>query len=85
MQTINMPKEVLSMKRNPVKGSIPIVLAIFLTGCCCGGGKETVIVPPVDDSATVGQQLQDLKAAHEQGAMTDEEYEKQKENVLKAK
>ena len=73
------------MKRNPVKGSIPIVLAIFLTGCCCGGGKETVIVPPVDGSATVGQQLQDLKVAHEQGAMTDKEYEKQKENVLKAK
>ena len=89
MQTVNLPKEILSMKRNLVKGLIFIVLTIFLTGCCCGGGKETVVVKteaatPEGGGATAGQQLQDLKGAHDQGAITDEEFEKSKEKVLKA-
>ena len=89
MQTVNLPKEILSMKRNLVKGLIFIVLTIFLTGCCCGGGKETVVVTPATDTpegggATAGQQLQDLKAAQDQGAITEEEFEKSKEKVLKA-
>ena len=77
------------MKRNLVKGLIFIVLTIFLTGCCCGGGKETVVVTPAETTtegggATAGQQLQDLKAAQDQGAITEEEFEKSKEKVLKA-
>jgi hypothetical protein len=89
MQTVNLPKEILSMKRNLVKGLIFIVLTIFLTGCCCGGGKETVVITPAEGTpegggATAGQQLQDLKAAQDQGAITDEEFEKSKEKVLKA-
>jgi hypothetical protein len=77
------------MKRNLVKGLIFIVLTIFLTGCCCGGGKETVVVKteaatPEGGGATAGQQLQDLKGARDQGAITDEEFEKSKEKVLKA-
>lgn len=77
------------MKRNLVKGLIFIVLTIFLTSCCCGGGKETVVVTPAEATpegggATAGQQLQDLKAAQDQGAITEEEFEKSKEKVLKA-
>ena len=77
------------MKRNLIKGLIFIVLTVFLTGCCCGGGKETVVVTPAETTtegggATAGQQLQDLKAAQDQGAITDEEFEKSKEKVLKA-
>ena len=77
------------MKRNLVKGLIFIVLTVFLTGCCCGGGKETVVVVPATATpegggATSGQQLQDLKAAQDKGAITEEEFEKSKEKVLKA-
>ena len=76
------------MKRNLFKGLIFVVLTVFLTGCCCGRGKETVVVVPAAATpaggATSGQQLQDLKAAHDQGAITDEEFEKSKEKVLKA-
>ena len=81
------------MKRHLFKGLIFVVLTVFLTGCCCGRGKETVVVVPAAATpaaatpaggATSGQQLQDLKAAHDQGAITDEEFEKSKEKVLKA-
>ena len=78
------------MKRNLAKGLIFIVLTIFLTGCCCGGGKETVVVTPEATTpeggagATAGQQLQDLKAAQDQGAITDEEFQESKEKILKA-
>ena len=78
------------MKRNLAKGLIFIVLTIFLTGCCCGGGKETVVVTPEAASpesgggATAGQQLQDLKAAEEQGAITEKEFQESKEKILKA-
>ena len=86
------------MKRHLFKGLIFVVLTVFLTGCCCGRGKETVVVAPAAATpaaatpaaatpaggATSGQQLQDLKAAHDQGAITDEEFEKSKEKVLKA-
>lgn len=75
------------MKRNLVKSLIFIFLTIFVTGCC-GGGKETVVVAPAAATpaggATAGQQLQDLKAAQDQGAITEEEFEKSKEKVLKA-
>lgn len=46
--------------------------------------KETVVVPSEGSKATAGKQLQDLKAAHDQGAITDEEFEKAKEKILKA-
>lgn len=72
------------MKRNLVVGLIFVSLTLFLTGCC-GGGKETVVVPPpTNGGATAGQQLQDLKAAQDQGAITQEEFEASKEKVLKA-
>jgi hypothetical protein len=61
-----------------------LFLATLLTACC-GGGKETVVVEkPAGSSTTTGQQLQDLKAAHDQGAITDKEFEEQKEKILKA-
>ena len=72
------------MKRHIVVALSTLVLALFLAGCC-GGGTETVVVEkPMEGGATTGQQLQDLKAAHDQGALTDEEYEQQKEKILKA-
>ena len=78
------------MKRHLTKSMIFIALTIFLTGCCCGGGKETVVVTPEATTpeggagATAGQQLQDLKAAEEKGAITEEEFQESKEKILKA-
>jgi hypothetical protein len=85
------------MKRNLLYGLTFLLVTAFLTGCCGGGKKETVVVVPEDSGsketvivspegggATSGKQLQDLKAAHDQGAITDEEYEKAKEKILKA-
>lgn len=75
------------MKRSLVCWTLTVfVLSVFLTACC-GGGKETIVVPAESSSAagsgaTAGQELQDLKAAHDQGAITDEEFEKAKEKVL---
>jgi hypothetical protein len=77
-----------SMKRELVCWTLTaLVLSVLLTACC-GGGKETVVVVPAESSpaaasgATAGQELQDLKAAHDQGAITDAEFEKGKEKIL---
>lgn len=79
------------MKRPLVVWPLTLVaMAVFLTACCCGGGEtETVVVVPAEGSAapeagaTAGQQLQDLKGAHDEGAISDKEFEKAKEKVLK--
>jgi len=82
------------MKKALVFWTLTLVfLSVSLTACC-GGGKETVVVVPAESStaagsvtpavsgATAGQELQDLKAAHDQGAVTDAEFEKAKEKIL---
>jgi hypothetical protein len=69
-------------------GLWPSLFCPFFLTACCGGGKETVVVVPAESSpaaasgATAGQELQDLKAAHDKGAITDAEFEKAKEKIL---
>ena len=65
----------------------PIIVGLsamtLLTGCIgltIGGGDKKDI-----QTATVGQQLIDLKAAKEKGAITDAEYKAQKAKLLGAK
>ena len=82
------------MKKTLVYWTLTVFVLSFLLTACCGGGKETVVVVPAESSpatesapaagsgATAGQQLQDLKAAHDQGAITDAEFEKAKEKIL---
>lgn len=53
-------------------------LCVGLSGCILIGASTEKKGPP----PTVGQQLIDLKAAHEKGAMTDQEYAQAKQKVL---
>ena len=71
------------MKRLFIPTAIALSTMVLLTGCLAlqvGGGDKQE-----DRNATVGQQLVDLKAAHDSGAITDAEYEAQKAKVLNGK
>ncbi len=60
-----------------------MLLAIVLTGCCGGGSKETKVVTESTKTTTTGQELQDLKKAVDEGAISEEEYEAAKKKILK--
>ena len=70
------------MKRSLVCWTLTAFVLTVLLTACCGGGTETIVVP-AESGPTAGQELQDLKAANDQGAITDEEFDKAKEKVLK--
>ena len=54
------------------------VVALFLLTAC--GSTEKVVQPTIN--ASIGQQLIDLKKAHEAGAMDQGEYERQREMLI---
>jgi hypothetical protein len=59
-----------------------VAMATLLTGCLglqIGGGERRH-----EQRATLGQQLVDLKAARDSGALTDAEYELQKARLLRS-
>ncbi len=62
---------------------VAMITGALLGGCCCGGGggsttkNETTI-----NSTTTGQQLIDLQKAYESGAISEKEYNKQKQQIL---
>ncbi|MGO8928912.1 MAG: SHOCT domain-containing protein [Limisphaerales bacterium] len=71
------------MKKLFVTTAVALSAMLLLTGCLAlqiGGGDTKS-----EKKATVGQQLIDLKAAHDRGAITDQEYEAQKAKVLGTK
>lgn len=55
--------------------------AVFAFGfaACGGGGSRTEVNT---SGVTLGQELSDLKAAYDKGAMSEKEYEKAKEAVM---
>ena len=55
------------------------VLGILTSGCAwsVGGSKGTTVAKP-----TQGQELIDLKRAHEEGAISDSEYESMRAKIL---
>jgi hypothetical protein len=54
------------------------LLASTLVGCGGGGAESTTQV----STQTLGQELTDLKAAYESGAMTESEYESARKKLL---
>ncbi len=54
-----------------------MLAALMLAGC---GGTTEVVQPVVNVS--VGQQLIDLKKARDAGALTDAEFQRQKEQLI---
>ena len=62
---------------------VVIFSAVILAGCCGGGKKETKVINQPAKTTTKGQELQDLKKAKDQGAISEKEYEEAKKKVLK--
>lgn len=62
---------------------LAVMIAVTTSLTACGGGGATLKT----DFTTVsrGQQLSDLKKAHQDGAITDEEYQAEKARVLSNK
>jgi uncharacterized membrane protein len=61
--------------------SIFSVFAITVSGCAIGlgGGHDEYV-----HQQTTGKALLDLKAAKDRGAISEEEYQKQKEKIIQA-
>ncbi len=58
-----------------------ILISLIVTGC---GGGDTKIQATTRPT-TLGQELIDLEKAHKQGVLTEKEYKKAKERLLKGK
>jgi hypothetical protein len=60
-----------------------LIAAFTLTVAgCCGGGETKVVEKQPISTAPLGEELIKLKEAHDKGALTDEEYENAKKNLL---
>ncbi|MGK9170986.1 SHOCT domain-containing protein [Inquilinus limosus] len=56
-----------------------LALGLALPVAACGGSSRT---PPPVGGTTTGQELIDLDNAYRQGAITQDEYEEQREKIL---
>jgi uncharacterized membrane protein len=73
------PRKETTMKSTRLKTLAAILLfAATLALSGCGGGGAEVRA----DSNTTGQELLDLKKAYEAGAISEDEYEEQREKIL---
>lgn len=66
------------MLNKSILGAAVIALALGLSAC---GGSTTT----VKQTETQGQQLMDLKSAYDNGVITEKEYNKTKDQILKGK
>ena len=68
------------MKKSLIVGAFALSAILLLNGCLAldiGGGSKTQT-----QKATVGQQLCDLQKAKDAGAITETEFQQQKEKLL---
>jgi hypothetical protein len=56
-----------------------VLMSASLQGCGGGGSKTTV------NSTTTGQELTDLKRALDEGVITQKEYDKKRNEILRGK
>lgn len=72
------------MKKSWIGPILVVMLAgAFLGGCCCpGGGTTNTKTETTINTTTTGQQLIDLQKALDSGAITENEYNKQKQDIL---
>jgi hypothetical protein len=56
-------------------------MAAFLGGCC-GRTTKVEVTPTNGSSTTSGQQLLDLQKAYESGAISKEQYDKMKQDII---
>ena len=76
------------MKRNALKLGMRIatfgIISGLLSGCACsiGDGHKDRNHPVEHVQPTRGQELLDLKKARDQGAITEDEYQAQKQHLL---
>ncbi|WP_435640251.1 SHOCT domain-containing protein [Micavibrio aeruginosavorus] len=54
-------------------------LSLVMLAGCGGGGSDT---KNINTTTTMGQELQDLKAAKDQGLLSDSEYDSARDDVL---
>jgi hypothetical protein len=60
-------------------GVAALGIAALVSGCGGGGTKVTSTAT----TTTMGQELQDLDAAHQKGLISDKEYESAKKDILR--
>lgn len=60
---------------------VVILCASLVLSACARSSKSTSNV----STTTTGQELTDLKAAYDAGAMSEDEYEKKRQQILKKK
>jgi hypothetical protein len=60
-----------------------MILSASACGCLGGGSGSKAQVSTTSTTTTLGQELTDLQKAHESGAITDEQYQKAKKELLK--
>ena len=59
-----------------------VVFALNMAACCGPDNTTEVKKTEVINQPTVGQQLEDLDKAYKNGAITKEEYDKTKKDIL---
>ncbi|MEM7223371.1 MAG: hypothetical protein AAF495_10355 [Pseudomonadota bacterium] len=62
--------------------SAVLASGLALAGCGGGGAKSSTTTKQTTTTTTMGQELQDLNKAYEDGLITDSQYESAKEDIL---
>jgi|MudIll2142460700_1097286.scaffolds.fasta_scaffold3058048_1 uncharacterized membrane protein len=61
---------------------VALTMVAALLGGCCGRGGGTTKVESTTKATTTGQELTDLKKAFDSGAITEDQYNKMKQEIL---
>jgi hypothetical protein len=59
-----------------------LLFGLSLAACCGGGTTKVVETPVTTTTPTLGKQLEDLEAAYKKGAISQQEYETAKKNLI---